>query len=135
MRNLLLLSFLLLAAACVQVKNKMTIDEQISAELGEGRQSLPSPAGSYTLFLSADTLSEADKLVKLMVVEHKEEKIILQDTLANVNLSWFSNNEILVEQRLGIVQPNTSANGIRRFVLNVENGQRRPLPENKKLQQ
>lgn len=125
---LLCVSFLLLS--CSSAKSDLYYKEKMNEEWGKDVQWLQSPEGTYTLFYNKDTIADGQVAVKLLVVENKTDEPIFQDTLPNATLSWYSDTHLLVEQRLGILQKDASANGTRRFLLNPANGRKNSLPQN-----
>jgi Mn-containing catalase len=132
--RIVLFFFSFLLSACVQMKSQPKYIEKMNEELGKNVQRLESPAGTYTLFYSMDTVSEAQQSVKFMVVENETDQLIFQDALANVRLSWYSDSLLLVEQQLGILQKEMSENGMRRFLLDPTNGRKNIIPQNKNSQ-
>lgn len=128
--RIVLLCFSFLLTACVQMKSQPDYIKKMNEELGENVQQLKSTEGTYTLFYSTDSVSAAQKSVKFMIVEKKTQQVTFQDVMLNVTFSWYSDSQLLVEERLGILQKDPSANGMRRFLLDPTTGRKNSIPQN-----
>lgn len=128
--RIVLFYFSFLLSACVQMKNQPDYMEKMNEELGGNVQQLNSPEATYTLFYSSDSVSDVQKTVKFMIVENETEDLVFQDALPNATFSWYSDTQLLVEERLGILQKNVSGNGVRRFLLDPASGRKTLIPQN-----
>lgn len=72
-------------------------------KLGANFKLLPSPDESYVLYRSArsEQSMNPNELVAFFVVDKKANKIVYEDAIAGVSLSWKSDNELWIKTQKG----------------------------------
>ncbi|MGE4289037.1 MAG: hypothetical protein AB7E36_10125 [Salinivirgaceae bacterium] len=74
-------------------------------KFGEHVQMLPSPDDSYILYMAEkkEQILNPNELVSFFVVDKKENKIVYEDAISGVSVSWKSDSELWLKVQKGII--------------------------------
>lgn len=117
--------FIFILQGCGMNANKTArVSENVSSEqdfkslaiekFGENVKMLPSPNETYILYMSdkSDHLLNPNDLVAFFVVDKNENKIVYEDAISGVSLSWKSDSELWLKIQKGIIASSSDSGKI-----------------------
>ena len=123
-----ILGLFFLVIACSAYRNSKTNNSQKNMEHIFGETSLEkygndticqtSPSNSYILCrrTSKDSLLNPNSLTKFFVFSKAEQKIIYEDAIAGVQISWRNDTLLLINQQKGIISSTADPGKIQYFI-------------------
>ncbi|PKP08284.1 MAG: hypothetical protein CVU09_16480 [Bacteroidetes bacterium HGW-Bacteroidetes-4] len=97
----------------VRLSQKSAVNQDFKTlaikKFGEPVQILPSPDDTYILYMAEKKEQQLNpnELVSFFVVDKKENKIVYEDAISGVSVSWKSDSELWLKTQKGIISSPT----------------------------
>lgn len=112
-----------LLMSCSSFRDSNRLASQAQQDIGTVTDTQQSPDSRYILYLNKDDGTNApDFTVSFVIYDKQDQQKVYQDTLANTDVSWQNETQLLLRQQLGILTKN--GQGYKDYILDVATGRK-----------